>query len=147
MIENTNFFIRKFKLTNEQIIMYKWLKEKRLNADDGTLCYWSKTYPHSRIKEVVEFAYARITSGQKILNIGGWIQNFLKNGNAVVNDTCKSNREYAAQFAKSKNWNDLKIYEKYVKDSVTDDDLPLTISTEDFKRSLEKLYLKSILYK
>ena len=47
-----------------------------------------KTYSPKRIKEVIEFANARRKTGQEILNIGGWINNFLKNGNAVVNDTC-----------------------------------------------------------
>lgn len=147
MMENTNFYIRKFRLTDEQALIYKWLKEQKLNTDDGTLCYWSKTYPSSRIKEVVEFGYARIASGQTIQNIGGWVRNFLKSGNAVVNDTSKFNREYSIEFSKHNNWNDLKIYEKYVKDNVTGDDLPLTISTDDFKHALERLYCKSQLYK
>ena len=147
MMGNSNFFIRKFKLTDEQAIIYKWLKEKGLNVDDGTLCYWSKKYPPLRIREVVEFAQTRITSGQVIQNIGGWIHNFLKSGNAVVNETSKFNREYSMGFSKYHNWNDLKIYEKYVKDSVTGDDLPLTISTEDFKNALDRLYRKSQLYK
>ena len=75
-------------------------------------------------KEVVEFANARMTSGQKILNAGGFIRNLLQNGSTVVNDTCQFNREYALEFAMTKNWGDLKIYEKYVKGSVTGDDLP-----------------------
>jgi hypothetical protein len=147
MMENTNFYIRKFKLTDEQVVIYKWLKESRLNVDDGTLCYWSKKYPSLRIREVVKFAQARITSGQVIQNIGGWIHNFLKSGNAVVNDTSNFNREYAIEFSKHNSWKDLKIYEKYVKDSVTEDDLPLTIATDDFKDALERLYRKSQLYK
>jgi hypothetical protein len=147
MKENTNFLAEKFKLTDEQIIVYAWLKEQKINTDDKSLCYWSKKYSSTRIKEVVDFANARIASGQKILNRGGFIHNLLKNGCAVVNDTCKDNREYALEFMKAKNWRDLKIYEKYVKDSVTRDDLPLTITTSEFRRAFEKLYQKSSLYK
>lgn len=143
----TNLLVKKFKLTDEQIETYTWLKEQRINTDDRTLCYWSKTYPPARLKDVVGFAHARIASGQKILNIGGWIHNFLKSRHAVVNDTCKCNRQYAIEFTKAKNWKELKIYEKYVKDSVSGDDLPLTIATGEFKHSLEKLYQKSQIYK
>jgi hypothetical protein len=147
MKEDTNFLAKKFKLTDKQVAVYRWLKEQGINTDDGTLCYWSKTYPLIRLKEVVEFAKARITSGQKILNVGGFIRNLLKNGSAVVNDTCKFNREYALEFSKTKNWSDLKIYEKYIRDNVTGEDLPLTIVTSEFKSALERLYQKSYLYK
>lgn len=147
MIRNTNFFAKKFKLTDEQVIIYTWLKEQRINTDDSTLCYWARTYSSIRIKEVVQFANARIAAGQKILNIGGWIHSLLKSGNAVVNDTCKFNQEYAVEFSKAKNWNDLKIYEKYVKDNVTGEDLPLTIAIDEFKRALDRLYQKSQIYK
>lgn len=41
----------------------------------------------------------------------------------------------------------IKIFEKYVKDSVTGDDLSLTMRIDDFKYSFEKLYQKSKLYK
>lgn len=147
MKEDPNFLAKKFKLTDEQIRIYVWLKEQGINTDNGTLCYWAKTYSPIRLKEVVEFANARIASGQKILNVGGFIGSLLKNGSAVVNDMCKFNREYALQFAKERNWSDLKIYEKYVKDSVTGDDLPLTIEIVEFQRSLQRLYQKSSLYK
>jgi hypothetical protein len=147
MKEDTNFLAKKFKLTDEQIRIYVWLKKQGINTDDGTLCYWAKTYPPIRLKEVVEFANARIASGHKILNAGGFIRNLLQNGSAVVNDTCKFNREYALEFTKKKNWGDLKIYEKYVKDSITGDDLPLTIVISEFKLALERLYQKSCLYR
>ena len=133
MKEDTNFLAKKFKLTDEQVMVYIWLKEQKINTDDRTLCYWSKTYPSTRLKEVVEFANARIASGQKILNVGGFSRNLLKNGSAVVNDTCKFNREYTLEFIKTKNQGDLKVCEKYVKDSVTGDDLSLTIETSEFK--------------
>ncbi len=71
----------------------------------------------------------------------------LLNGLAVVNDECKNNREFAEEFAKANKWDDLKIYEKYVKDEVTGDDLPLTMSSEAFIRALESLCQKSQLYK
>lgn len=147
MNEDANLLTKKFKLTNEQITIYIWLKEQKINTDDETFCYWAKTYSPTRLKDVVNFANARIASGRKILNVGGFIRNLLKNESPVVNDTCKFNREYALEFIKAKNWDDLKVYEKYVKDGVTGDDLPLTIITSEFKTSLERLYQKSNLYK
>jgi hypothetical protein len=146
MNENINYYAKKYKLTDEQIMTYAWLKEQRLNTDDGTLCFWSKTYPAIRIKEVVEFANARIMEGQKIENMGGWVQKLLKSKLAVVNDVCRVNRKYAIEFTKAWNWKDLRIYEKYVKDNITGDDLPLTMAIDDFKRSLENLHQKSQTY-
>ena len=42
MNNNMNFLAKKFKLTNEQVTMYVWLKDQNINTDDGTLCYWVK---------------------------------------------------------------------------------------------------------
>jgi hypothetical protein len=139
--------IKKYKLTGEQIEIYIWLTEQNINTDDNTFCYWVKTYPSMRIKEVVNFAITRRNAGQNIRNLGGWIQKFLKTGLAVVDENCKINQEFSIKYMEQRNWRDLKIYEKYVKDIVTGDDLPLTMTVEDFKRSLEILYQKSRLYK
>lgn len=79
--------------------------------------------------------------------IGGWINQFLRNGLAVVNDDCRANREFVLQFAKVTNWEDIKIYEKYISDTVTNDDLPLTMAPEEFQRQVQALYQKSQLYK
>lgn len=147
MKEDTTSFVKRFKLTDEQVQIYTWLKEQKINTDDSTLCYWSKTYPPLRIKEVVMFAQERMSLGQKIVNIGGWIHNLLKNGHAVVNEVCRFNQKYVLEFTKAKYWKELKIYEKYVKDLVTGDDLPLTMAKEEFKHALERLYQKSQLYK
>jgi hypothetical protein len=142
-----NNITKRYKLTKEQEEIYEWIKTQKINTDDNTLCYWVKTYSPRRVKEVVDFANARRTSGQEIPNVGGWIHSLLKNEQIVVNDTCKLNREFSVKFMKSKKWTDLKIFEKYVKDGITGDDLPLTMTVEDFRSSLESLYQKSILYK
>lgn len=136
-----------YKLTKEQAEIYAWLKSQGLNTDDNTLNYWSRKYPAKRIMEVVNFAHARQNAGQNIQNIGGWIHNFLKNGLAVENDDCITNREYTQKFSRINNWVNLRIYEKYVKDEVTGDDLPLTIPIETYKNALEALYQRSQLYK
>src|SRR5438034_900116 len=142
-----NQFIQRYKLSKEQSEVYKWLKEQHLNTDDNTLCFWCKTYTSKRIQEVVNFAKARQAMGQSINNIGGWIQKFLKEGQAVVDENCRINRTFATNFVNSQNWNTLIVYEKYVRDTITDDDLPLNLAIEDFKRSLVALYEKSQLYR
>ena len=136
-----------YKLTRGQAEVYNWLRVQGLNTDNNTLNYWSRQYPAKRIIEVVQFAHARREAGQTIRNIGGWIHKLLKTGVAVSNDVCKSNTEFAQRFIKTKEWKDLNIYEKYVKDMVTGDDLPLTMDNKDFSRALEALYRKSQLYK
>lgn len=138
---------KNFKLTEEQAEVYTWLKEQELNTDDDTLNYWARKYPAHRLKEVVNFGHARRASGQHIPNLGGWVHKLLMNGLAVVNDECKNNREFAEEFARAHKWSDLKIYEKYVRDEVTGDDLPLTMASEAFIRALEALCRKSQLYK
>jgi hypothetical protein len=142
-----NRYTRKYKLSKEQIGIYEWLKEQGINTDDNTLCYWVKTYDSKRIRDVVEFANSRKKAGQEIRNIGGWIQKLLKSGLAVVDDNCQVNLVFAKQFIETTKWNDLKIYEKYIKDMVTGDDLPLTMEIVEFRRALEFLYQKSLLYK
>jgi hypothetical protein len=140
-------YTNKYKLTEEQIRVYNWLRQQGLNTDDNTLCFWSKKYPPKRIVEVVQFAQKRLKEGQTIRNIGGWVHRLLTTGLAVTNDECEKNKDMAQKFARAHNWKDLKIYEKYIKDEVTNDDLPLTLSQPDFNRALEALYRKSLLYK
>jgi hypothetical protein len=138
--------VKRFKLTNEQIEIYAWLKGLNINTDDGTLIYWAKTYPSQRLKDIVNFAISRRNAGQDIRNIGGWVKQFLKNGLPVVTGPSEHNKGYTEEYCKLRNWNELKIYEKYVKDAVTGDDLSFLMENEEFKRALESLYIKSQLY-
>ena len=136
----------KYPLTMKQATIYLWLRLQKLNTDDDTLHYWSRHYPGDRIREVVNYAHARLFAGDLIKNIGGWISKILKTESAVVNDDCIFNRKFAEEFVESRGWSALKIYEKYVKDDVTESDLPLTIAVNEFKRALNALYEKSQLY-
>ena len=140
-------FIKRYKLTVEQAEVYMWLKQQNINTDDSTLCYWAKTYTSKRVREVVNFALLRREEGQDIKNIGGWVRRFLKGGQAVVDENCRTNQAFLKEFLERKKWSELKIYEKYVKDIITDEDLSLNMQSEDFERSLEALYIKSQLYK
>lgn len=139
--------MKAFPLTKEQLEIYFWLKTQGLNTDDDTLNYWVRIYKVDRIKEVVKFAQRRLSEGQKIRNIGGWIHKLLKTGLAVVNDDCKDNRDFAQSFVRENQWTDLAIYEKYVRDKITDSDLPLTITKNEFARALIALYDRYKLYK
>lgn len=139
--------IKKYKLTGEQEKTYSWLKQQNLNTDDRTLCYWTKLYSSKRIQEVVNFAKSRRNAGQDIRNIGGWIQQFLKKGHQVVDENCMINRTYLKKFIEETKWKELNIYEKYIKDTVTGDDIPLNLEADSFMRSLKALYQKSQLYK
>ena len=137
---------QKYKLTKEQTEIYNWLKKQAINVDDDTLNYWVRKYAAKRLIEVINFAKARINAGQEIKNIGGWIQKFLMTGLAVENDECRINRQFAKQFKEKNKWNSLNCYEKYVRDTITGDDLPLTMEKKMFIDSLERLLEKSQLY-
>ena len=135
-----------YKLNQEQEKVYVWLKSQGLNVDDNTLNYWSRKYRAQRLIDVVKFAHRRCAEGQQIRNMGGWIHKLLKDETIVVTDECRENREYVEKYALKNGWKGLHIYEKYIKDESTKDDLPLTLSTEDFRRALETLYSRVQLY-
>lgn len=139
--------MKAFALTKEQLEIYFWLKTKDLNTDDDTLNYWVRTYKAERLKEVVNFAHKRISEGQDIRNIGGWVHRLLKTGLAVVNDDCQVNQNLAYDFARVNQWTELVIYEKYVRDKITDSDLSLTMTKDEFARALVVLHDRSKLYK
>lgn len=139
--------VKRYKLTKEQVEIYLWVKDQKINTDDGTICYWVKKYSPQRIRDVVCFANTRRNSGQKIHNVGGWIRWFLETEQIVVNEASNINHDFCVKFVESRKWAELKIFEKYVRDTITGDDLPLTMGVDDFRRSLEALYQKSQLYK
>lgn len=142
-----NEYTKRYRLSEEQLEIYGWLKNQNINTDDNTLCYWIKTYKPKRIRDVVNFGKKRREEGQEIRNIGGWIQAFLKSEKLVIDDNCKSNIAVVKQFLDETKWQDLKVYEKHIRDMVTGDDLSLTMGSEEFKRSLESLYQRSQIYK
>ena len=143
---NTKVSMPPYKLTEGQEKIYIWLKAQSLNVDDNTLNYWARKYQAKRLVDVVQFAHKRRAQGQQIRNIGGWIHKLLKENLPVVNDDCNDNREYTRQFIKTHLWNSLHIYEKYIKDEVTGDDLSLTLPQAEFKHALEAIYNRKQLY-
>jgi hypothetical protein len=143
---NPNNYNSKLLLTPAQRNVYLWLKSQKINTQDATLIYWSKRYSEKRLRDVVNFAYERMASGQNIRNIGGWIQTMLAKAAPVVDDQCRANREHVQRFASQVNWRNLKIYEKYVKDQRTGEDISLTISQEAFSYALKNLYERNQTY-
>ena len=144
---NQEYFDSKFMLTSDQLDLYLWLKEQGINTDDATLNYWSKKYSKKRINDVINFAKKRMASGQQIRNFGGWIHALLIKGIPVEDDQCRANRDHAKRYSSEKKWHDLKIYEKYVKDKVTGDDISLTISQDTFVYALKSLHNRHKMYK
>lgn len=135
-----------YRLTDEQQKVYDWLKGQGLNVDDDTVNYWARKYTAKRLVDVVRFAHAKRAQGHEIRNMGGWIHKMLKDGMTVVTDECESNRTHTQRYAKENNWESLQVYEKYIKDRITGDDLPLTLSKDEFCRALEALYQRVQLY-
>lgn len=134
-------------LTSEQRKVYLWLKTLGLNTDDSTLCYWSKKYTKQRLIDVTSFADKRKMSGQQIRNIGAWIHTMLTKEVPVEDHRVRANREHVSLYCHEKGWDDLKVYEKHVKDLVTGDDISLCIVEDIFIHALEALHRRSQLYK
>lgn len=137
----------KFRMTRDQLDVYLWLKNQGINTDNATLNFWSKKYSEKRIKDVINFAKKRMASGQKIYNLGGWINNLLLKESPVENDQCISNRLRAKRYAQENKWYELKIYEKHVTDKITGDDISLTLPEETFVYALKSLHARYLLYK
>lgn len=135
-----------YRLREEEQKVYDWLKSQGLNVDDDTLNYWARKYPAQRLIDVVRFAHIRQAEGQQIRNIGGWIHKLLRDNDIVVNDTSQHNSRFAQQYATTNKWASLHIFEKYVKDETTGDDLPLTLPQEEFHRALKALHQRIQLY-
>ncbi len=137
-----------YKLTRGQAEVYNWLRVQGLNTDNNKLNYWSRQYPakakslklyNSRMQDV------KLVKLFETLEVGfvNCLRRVLQFQMTYETRSLKLDNS----FIKTKEWKDLNIYEKYVKDMVTGDDLPLTMDNKDFNRALEALYRKSQLYK
>jgi hypothetical protein len=135
----------RFKLNTEQAETYFWLKTQKLNCDDDTLNYWSRTYSHERLRNVIQYVQTKQSKGFVIRNIGGWIQNALKKNLTVINSLTELNRCSAKQFALAHKWFELKFYELYIRDLVTNEEVSLAINPNDFNYALRGLYRRNAL--
>jgi hypothetical protein len=129
---------KRYKLSEEELERLSWLKYQKINTDDGTLCFWAKTYQLSRLIEVFDEAKRR---GAR--SIGAYMTSLFEKEAVLENVSSKSNKEYAKSFKKEFQWNNLEILEKYAKVltvSGYQEEIPYHIDAQSFQNKLYNLF-------
>lgn len=115
--------VKRYRLDEQQAETLKWLKDRCLQVDDGTLCHWAKTYSLERLMDV-----HRETCRRRPKNFAGYMNNLLMSDAIVRTPDAEECAKFAEEFKAANNWVALKIGSKYV--------------TFDFGRSKEEISLK-----
>lgn len=125
-------FQKRWRLTDEQMATFNWLKSLNTETTEGTLIWWAKNFT----KERLESAYNQAKQGAKD-SVGGYMNLLLKKTNPVVSEHTATNREMAEEFKKSENWTALKIHQDKVSCKIH------TGSIEDVMLHLDPIYFMS----
>lgn len=129
---------KRWKLTQDQEIIFEWLKTQNINTEDRFLCLWAKTYSVDRLCEVIDYA-------KKICktNLGGLINSILFKKQVIPNANAEENKQFVEVFIKQNKWGAAQIMERYVKISMPngyDEELPYNLSADAFQSKIESLY-------
>lgn len=127
---------RRWKLTEDQIETFEWLKAQGIDAEEKKLAYWAKTHTWARLNEVFnEAKYYKAKSFRK------YMSPILDENRPVSNPNTEANRQFALDFAKQHGWGSLKVYKKYVSFKVGKamDEINLDLDPAEFiKRMIDK---------
>jgi phage replication O-like protein O len=99
-------FPKKFKLTDDQVEIFNYLKTLSINSNDETLCWWAKNYTLARILEVYNASEGKNS-------IGAYMNRLLKVRANVAQVHAKMNREFAEDFKSRVRWHSLNIGKVY----------------------------------
>lgn len=116
---------------------FLWLKDKGLQTDDGTLCYWAKTYSLERLSDVY-----RETCRRTPANYGAYMRTLL-NKEAVISFVDPTEcAQFAIDFKNANNWASLKIGKNYVTFDYgrSKEEISLRQTPENFGRQLVEKY-------
>jgi hypothetical protein len=128
----------RWKLTPPQAEVFRWLQDQKINTDDPTLAYWSKTFSYQRLSDVLAVSKSKTRS-----NLAGYISTLLKKGAIVENEVTKINKQTAKNFKQENHWGALSILEKYAKIQMSNgsiEDLPYHLDPLAFLEKLINLY-------
>jgi hypothetical protein len=134
---------KKFKLDAQQIEVFNCLKDLMPNENEGTLCYWAKTYSFERLMEVHRDA-CRLPR----TNFGGYMNALLKRNAFVRSDDAVECAKFAEDFKAAHGWGDLKITTNFVSFNLGSStvDIPLRQKPETFATQLMEKYKSTIRY-
>ena len=130
--------VKRWKLSESQANTFYFLKDSKINSDDATLAYWSKSYSYERLKDVLEYSKLRAPA-----NVGGYMNKILKKEAVVANEQTEINKETAKAFVKDKcirNWFVLEKYVKVVLSSGSTEEVPFNLEPLTFFSKLMSLY-------
>lgn len=129
---------KKYKLNPEQVTSFRWLLQQEVNSSDETLSWYAKTYPFSRIKDVVFWA-----KREKRDNLGAYIRHLFNIDAVVETDLSKDNKQLALDYKISNKWHQLEIQEFYVICKKSENhfrEIKLDIDSADFLNKLMDLH-------
>lgn len=128
--EKTLDITKRYRINKEQEQIYLWLKDKKINTEDKTLAYWSKTYSQERLSAVINEA-----SKKERRNLGGFINTLLKSNACIPDENVVKNTQFADDFKKQNQWSELKIKKTHVQIG-SHWDLSLNIDPVTFAKQL-----------
>lgn len=135
----------KYPLKKIQMPLFNWLKEQNVGSDDETLMYYIRAYTEQRIRDSVAFMQEELKKGVEIDRRGGFFRTLLDGGVVLKTSESEGNKGVARQFIERHKWKTAVVTEKYLRDSITHDDLYFTMQPDTFLRSLKSLHEKSLM--
>ncbi len=116
---------RRWKLTQEQVEHFDWLRNEGVDSDDGTLAHWCKSYPFERLYDVLN-----ASKFKKPKSLGAYMQKLLKTDAIIENNTIKSNIAFAEEYKKAHGWGAMKTGKKFVTIPFDPDKMEISLSLE-----------------
>jgi len=104
----------RFKLKDEQLIIYQWLTSQKIDSAESTLCFWAKNYSFKRLKDVHKAAVKAKPKKDGTKSVGALMNSFLKNDTPVDSDFSRENVEFMDGFKDRYPEMDWLIEKKYV---------------------------------
>ena len=100
---------KRWRLVDDHIEAFNWLKAKGIDAEDKKLAFWAKTYSLQRLIDVYNES---VHNGANSLR--KYMGKLLDENKIVLNANIQANSEFAKDFAKMNGWGSLKIWKKYI---------------------------------
>lgn len=123
---------RRWKMTDEQMATFDWLKSKNIDAADEKLTYWAK---HYTLRRLIDVYNESVHNGAKSLR--KYMGKLLDGNKVVHNSRIESNAEFARDYAKSNSWSALEVHKKYVTFPMGRDTQELSLDMEPIEFAMQ----------